>query len=488
MLAARRFPAYIDPADQAWVGKGLVEEVLHMLLRSLAHSLSSFPGILLVLVSVLLGVGSAAGADQQGALEQKLPVPVNLNSLRMFVNDNRHYLDTLKQTRDALDQAQKDRGTRDILLQMVAFQSAQVGRYQKAMEYIDRRKNTIPILPAGPLSFYDPVDALDAVSEAAGRHQVVMINEASHMPMHRAFTLRLLERLHRRGFRYLAVEALNSQDDALQGRGYPLLRSGAHLAEPVYADLVRTALDLGYEVVPYEYEVTAPPDPGDDPLALQTARAEGQAKNLQERILAKNPKARILVHAGYGMSAKGTQTFQVGARKTKLRLMAGAFQALTRIEPFSIEQSLMSEHSKVAQEAADFRVAISRGLVRDRPVVLRNHRTGEYYVPSWIRESYDLVIFHPRSRYEKGRPTWLGLGGRRKPCAVRTALHPPKGSTYLAQAFAAREEGAETVPVDQMEYGADEPIPTLWLPKGNFRIRIVDGAGKALQEYARKDS
>ncbi len=38
-------------------------------------------------------------------------------------------------------------------------------------------------------------------------------------------------------------------------------------------------------------------------------------------------------------------------------------------------------------------------------------------------------------------------------------------------------------PIDQIAYGADEPPPTLWLPAGKFRVRVVNESGKTLHEY-----
>ena len=162
--------------------------------------------------------------------------------------------------------------------------------------------------------------------------------------------------------------------------------------------------------------------------------------------------------------------------------MASAFRALTGVEPLSVDQTLMTEHSKPEREPSDYRLAVEKGLVKDGPVVLRD-KEGRYYVPAAVRELHDLVIFHPRTRYENGRPTWLALGGRRQAHAVKTEARPPKGSAYLAQAFLAKEEGRAAVPVDQMEYAADEPAPTLWLPAGKVRVRVVDADGQVIHEY-----
>src|SRR5215467_4641436 len=54
------------------------------------------------------------------------------------------------------------------------------------------------------------VDARKFISFLARDYQVIMINEAHNKPVHRAFTISLLEDLHKKGFRYLAMEMLNN--------------------------------------------------------------------------------------------------------------------------------------------------------------------------------------------------------------------------------------------------------------------------------------
>jgi hypothetical protein len=53
--------------------------------------------------------------------------------------------------------------------------------------------------------------------------------------------------------------------------------------------LIRIALRLGFRVIPYEVEGATNSD----------ERERGQARNLVERILKDDPKARILIHARY---------------------------------------------------------------------------------------------------------------------------------------------------------------------------------------------
>jgi hypothetical protein len=95
-----------------------------------------------------------------------------------------------------------------------------------------------------------------------------------------------MKALRHKGYTYFAAETLFETDTRLNERGYPTKDTGAYINEPIYGDLIRTALRLGYRVVPYEWRGEYTPD----------NRERGQAANLFERILKDNPKAKILVH------------------------------------------------------------------------------------------------------------------------------------------------------------------------------------------------
>jgi hypothetical protein len=208
-----------------------------------------------------------------------------------------------------------------------------------------------------------------------------------------------------------------------------------------------------------------------------------QAKNLKDRILAKDPKAKIIIHAGYGHISKQPTTWDFNGKKGEIRLMAVNFKTITGIDPLCIAQDAMTERGSPAQEHPDYRLALERRLLKDKPVVLRDRKTGAYYGPAQSEGKYDVLVFHPRSSYEHGRPTWLGLGGLRQPLALPEQHRPPAGTSYLAQAFYSAEDGKTAVPVDQIEYRPGEPVPCLWLPKGEFHVRILDETGKSVHEF-----
>lgn len=68
----------------------------------------------------------------------------------------------------------------------------EVGNYAEALRCADLAYGTTAMgrhATAGELEGYEPVDALEALARAAAGVQVVMINEAYHVPQHRAFAI-----------------------------------------------------------------------------------------------------------------------------------------------------------------------------------------------------------------------------------------------------------------------------------------------------------
>jgi hypothetical protein len=350
-----------------------------------------------------------------------------------------------------------------VLRMMISQLLPQVGDYAGAHRYADLSDGPgqgagapRPALP--PLDGYAPENAIQAIARAAGSRQVVMINEAHHVPQHRAFTLQLLGELRKQGFAYFAAETLR-QDPGLVRRGYPTKETGWYIQEPLYGDLVRTALRLGYKVVPYEQEEV---NPGEDP----GIREREQARHLVERILKVDPKAKILVHAGYGHVAKSV---------SPMKMMAGYFQEMTGIDPLAIHQVVMTERSAPELEEPLYRQAVDRGLVKE-PAVFRN-AAGAWWSTS---KNYDMAVFHPRSRYENGRPDWLRMGGLRSPWPLPGAICGPSPSC-LVKAYAAGEK-TDAIPLDEIIAESGRPAPALMLPRGKFLIRVENAEGKLVGE------
>jgi hypothetical protein len=159
-----------------------------------------------------------------------------------------------------------------------------VGNYTDAIRCYDEMEPSPNMWPKVSFGEVYPVNAVEAIRKIADTNSVVFINEAHHIPQHRAFSILVLKELYRKGFRYFAAETLKGSDKELNSRGYPVIsKSGFYTNEPIYGDLIRTALRLGYQVIPYESEAKCQARK-EDITYCQNSRERIQAENLHTRI------------------------------------------------------------------------------------------------------------------------------------------------------------------------------------------------------------
>ena len=349
----------------------------------------------------------------------------------------------------------------ELLLTFMSQETVNLANYRDALLFDDFKGKTYPDDPsdAGILKDYRMVSAVEAITKAAAGNQVVMVNEAHHIPQHRMLTLELLKRLKKQGYKYFAAETLYETDTDLNKRGYPLLSSGAYMTEPIYGDVIRTALRLGYKVIPYD----APGRGGMD------ARERGAATNLKNRIFDNDPQAKVLVHVGFGHN--------VEVAVTSGKLLAGYLKEFTGIDPLTVEQTSMTEHSAPEYEFSLYRMVMKQYNPKE-PIVFQNSK-GDFWAVKNIGR--DITVFSPRSVYANNRPTWLRSGGERTeyslPKDICGAL-PPPASCVVSARFA--EESADAVPIDQIEAKANQEN-VLLLPKGIFVVEAKDADEKKLK-------
>lgn len=236
------------------------------------------------------------------------------------------------------------------------------------------------------------VPALVAQSRDA---QFVFINEAHHVPQTRLLTLALLRELRAVGFTHLAVEALHEPGPVLHARGYPVAATGKYTREPVFAELLREALRLGWRVVDYE------PRQRDG----MEAREAGQADNLWNRTVGTDPDARVLVHAGYA----------------HVDLVRGR---LFDVLPLAARIAERAPGAVLSIDQVDLRPdPARREHPRYRPLLARFPATG----PQVCRLGDDLWALDPTRNTvsvllpdggTNERPAWLTLDGARRPVAA----------------------------------------------------------------------
>ncbi len=365
---------------------------------------------------------------------------------------------------------------RGLYLQTYGTFAAEVGNYREALAAFDEDAgaalSAAKNLDAqkAELNACKPVDAIATIKQMADSERAIFINEAHHVPQHRAFTLSLLRALWEKGFRYFAAETLSSQDEERHQRRYPARsKTGWYSNEPLYGDVIRTALQLGYKTVAYEYEGER--KPGEN---FQQLRDKGQAQNLYDRIFKNDPQAKVIVHAGYAhVYEKATTSWSP---------MALYFRELTGINPLTVEQTEMCERSAAKFESPVYAFATERWKI-EKPTLFRLPGGG-YFVGGSLNGFVDVQIFSPRSQYRNERPTWLLMNGARSYHQVALADLQPD-ALYLVQARWANE-GEDGVPIDQIEVSGSAKRATLVLPKGEFIIALKDQTGRPIRSYRHK--
>lgn len=174
-----------------------------------------------------------------------------------------------------------------------------------------------------------------------------------------------------------------------------------------------------------------------------------------------------MVHAGYAhINEQGSIA--------GFRAMAGQLKEITGIDPLTIDQTQMTEHS-----APEFEHAVYRHVMEKRPISRPSLFLDADGDPWTLRPgTVDATLFHPRSVYEQGRPTWLRLGRARTPHKLPADVCGSE-ACVLVQARAAGE-ALDTVPIDRIEVVAGQPIPALMLPAGKFVLEVKSTANATL--------
>ncbi len=361
-----------------------------------------------------------------------------------------------------------DYAFRVIFNQYVSWYQTWVGDYNGARATFSIASQTASDDNESPLKGgFHPEPAVDVIAKLAKGRQAIFFNESHSNVLTRTVTLQVLEKLRAEGFNMFAAETLYDTDKGLAERGYPDSSSGFYTEEPVYAEMVRTALRLGFKVVPYEATSNA----------TGNERELEQAHNLIAATLKNDPRARIVVNAGFAHIQKAG--IYLGGKS-----MAQHFEGLSGIEPVSIEQTMMVPHLKPGSDHPIYR-AIIEAKNPDVPVMYVD-ADGKPW--SLKKTGYDASVVFPLEVYERERPTWLALGGLRVPYQVTGALCNLKYPCLVEARYEGEDDRA--IPADRavvsiggnFEIVNDSlnqststlPLRTLWLRPGGYRLVAKD--------------
>jgi sugar phosphate isomerase/epimerase len=343
--------------------------------------------------------------------------------------------------------------------QLPAAVHAMLGDVDGAIAAFDATQPMRMPLPAPDLSRDQPEDAIAAILREASTRQIVILNEAHHVPMHRAFAMRLARGLRKLGFEYLACEAFSRGTDP--NAGVVDRASGAYLQDPVFAEFIREARRDGWKLLAYEAEL----DPAVEGVERMRRREQGQARNLVEQLLARQPGAKLFIHVGYGHGLKEPAPLASGGT---MLWMAGELKQRVGIDPLSVDQSWLHAHPEPSREIAGYRSALARQQGAE-PFVLRKH-DGSARLLNLQPGMVDLQVIHPPHALTHGRPAWLAAWAQRRPFRVPDAWLPASGRRLIYAVH--KEHPAHAVPADIVIVEAGKPAPALMLPAGEFRFEF----------------
>lgn len=436
----------------------------------------------IVCITVILGVAAARGQSYDPA------------AVRMF-----HELGERPEPLDRYLYLQKlepnlSLSNRMLAAQMSSFALSELGLYSRAVLAFPLKISPVPGLELPAANDWRGEDALTAIAAAAASRRIVMVNEVHHNAQTRAFTLQLLPRLRALGYTHLAIEALGD-DPELAERGYPVRSSGSeYLQEPLYGEIVREGIKLGFVLVPYDADAVG---------GSTEAREAGQARNLYDRVFRKTPDARLVVAAGYAHVDKAV------GRLGNARPMAMTLAKLTGIEPLSVDQAQFVE---AEGKDDDYHQLIAR-YPSDKPEVLIDKASGRLW--SAAPKLYDISVISPRSltlnalgaaevddpvhgRYrilsngvqmatqafvafnQMQRPSWLELGGQRRPYPVDTRLCREQSPCVVDAHYAGETDQA--IPADIYLFLKPTSSTKLYLRPGQYRLRARNDRGRTLSQ------
>ena len=335
-----------------------------------------------------------------------------------------------------------------------------VGNHLEALNYWDRNYQKRTEAQQDEFSAIKTEDAVSYIVSRASNHRMVMVNERHHASNDRLLTLSLLDSLYQLGYRYLAVEAVWPGDE-LNRRGYPTKNTGYYVNDVVFAEMLRVALALGYEIVGYEIEEHQKNAAG---ARIDQARRDyWQARNLVGRTLGRDSEAKVLVHCGWEhLQEQATDHWQP---------MAYFVREMTGIDPLTVDQTLLGERSDIAFEHPWRTRAEQLLLINDKPVVLMVKND----IPLAVGTEVDALALSPRTVFHDGRPAWMDMLGRRQPVSVPI----PECAETTCVVEARDRARPDEVAYDRVE-AVEQDFVVLYLPNGISIEVLVFKAGGAL--------
>jgi len=340
--------------------------------------------------------------------------------------------------------------------QILAYNYSLIGEYKLMLETWDEPRKEVKAKPlkedlVHKFLKYKSRHADKYIIEHAQKTSLLIINEAHQQPRHRVFVEGLLKDLYKEGYRYIGFETLDKTDSLLNKRKYPIATTGYYSNEPSFGNLIRSALQIGFTIFPYE---------ANDSLNNKSREID-EAKNIKSFMDRFGNKGKYIIYCGFD------HVIEDSTHTDWQLAMAGRLKLLTGIDPLTVDQVQLTEKSN-----PDFDNPYRKLVNVDYPSIFIDS-VGNVFNKAKPSQTLDLNIYHPDTKYKNRRPDWL-IRGNYKPFNVVSKITIDFPCTVFAYIKAEKLEGVpEGVPVDIISLDKKDSDKCLILPDNNDGFVIV---------------
>lgn len=433
-------------------------------------------GLLPTVLMSYAGLDISSGYSHNKAFTDPVDSTTALKSYELFavadsIIENKGYKAAVDYIR-SFEKSYTDPTEVSIYRQIMATYTSAQGNTAEALKY---EALYAPGIEEEPFTFVDEFEvksARETIVERCRDKQVVMFNEAHHRGQHRVFIRSVLRDMYDLGFRHFLVEGyMPDEDSLLNRRGYPILKTGTYIREPAFGQLIREAQEIGFAVAAYDRDTSECNSP--EPFVCANQREKVAAENIYE-VLRKDPKAKILVAAGYDHILKKSEDGWIK--------MAEQFRQMSGINPYSIDIVSMSERSSPKFENRFYKAAMKQFTISAPSVILRK-LNGRSFLRLYSPDQVDLQVVLPRTKYIYGYSDWLTDDYEKKHVIDLSKVSCVKGDLF--QVYVKKEweeQGIGAVPFLQFPLVRIDK-QTVFLPDNQkFVVHIDKGDSQEMVE------
>ncbi len=297
---------------------------------------------------------------------------------------------------------------RELRLSRAYNKLIQIGKYREVNSMTDLKLDWgLDTLKKEELNHLDSFSFFDASTEiiqAAKEHDLVIVTESHTKPNHRVFTSQLLKDLFDNGYTSLGLENINPLyedgegrllDSLMNDRGYPLvsLLSGIYTSESHYANLIREAKRIGFNIFAYERNGSS-----------DSERDQQQAEHIFN-YMSEHPDEKVICYGGW-YHAIELPILKRG--KEGDFWMAYELKQMSGKDPLTVYLDAFNEKiSTEVKSSPYYDFLIKKFGSPEFPVVLKNNK-GEFYNGENNHLPFDILTVSPKDKYdENGLANWL---------------------------------------------------------------------------------